>query len=151
MNAEQEFAELMRDPWFARGYETRKEVMGARAVERDQTTRLNDPFQRPMWEFGVRAYGMLWTRPGLSRRDRSIATLSAMVANQTLDELKVHTRNAVNNGLSAAEISEVLLHAAIYSGFPKATAAFRIAREVLEEPETKKLAEENARKVQANP
>jgi 3-oxoadipate enol-lactonase/4-carboxymuconolactone decarboxylase len=94
---------------------------------------------------------MLWTRPGLSRRDRSIATLSAMVANQTLDELKVHTRNAVNNGLSAAEISEVLLHAAIYSGFPKATAAFRIAREVLEEPETKKLAEENARKVQANP
>ena len=146
MDAEREFAELMKDPWFAQGYEIRREVMGAAAVARDQTTRLTDEFQRPMWEFGVRAYGMLWTRPGLSRRDRSIATLSAMVANQTLEELKVHTRNAVNNGLTAAEISEVLLHAAVYSGFPKATAAFRIAREVLDEPETKKQAEENSGK-----
>jgi 3-oxoadipate enol-lactonase/4-carboxymuconolactone decarboxylase len=148
MDADKELAELMKDPWFAQGYQTRKEVMGEAAVARDQTTRLNDEFQRPMWEFGVRAYGMLWTRPGLTRRDRSIATLSAMVANQTLDELKVHTRNAVNNGLTAAEIREVLLHAAIYSGFPKATAAFRIAREVLDEPETRKLAEENARRAQ---
>ena len=146
MNAEQEFAELMQDPWFAQGYQIRKEIMGAAAVERDQTTRLNDEFQRPMWEFGVRAYGMLWTRPGLSRRERSIATLSAMVANQTLEELKVHTRNAVHNGLTAAEIGEVLLQGAIYSGFPKATAAFRVAREVLDEPETKRLAQENARK-----
>ena len=146
MNPEQEFAELMRDPWFARGYQIRKEVMGAAAVERDQTTRLNDEFQRPMWEFGVRAYGMLWTRPGLSRRDRSIATLSAMVANQTLEELKVHTRNAVHNGLTVTEIRETLLHAAVYSGFPKATAAFRVAREVLDEPETRRRAEENARK-----
>jgi alkylhydroperoxidase/carboxymuconolactone decarboxylase family protein YurZ len=146
MSAEQEFAELMRDPWFAQGYQIRKEVMGAQAVERDQTARLADEFQRPMWEFGVRAYGMLWTRPGLTRRDRSIATLSAMVANQTLEELKVHTRNAVRNGLTAAEIGEVLLQGAIYSGFPKATAAFRVAREVLDEPETKRRAEENARK-----
>lgn len=146
MNAEQEFAELMRDPWFAQGYQIRKEVMGASAVERDQERRLNDEFQRPMWEFGVRAYGMLWSRPGLSRRERSIATLSAMVANQTLDELKVHTRNAVHSGLTAAEISEVLLHGAVYSGFPKATAAFRVASEVLNEPETKRRAEENARK-----
>jgi alkylhydroperoxidase/carboxymuconolactone decarboxylase family protein YurZ len=148
MDAEKELAELMRDPWFAQGYQIRKEVMGVEAVERDQTTRLNDEFQRPMWEFGVRAYGMLWTRPGLSRRERSIATLSAMVANQTLEELKVHTRNAVHNGLTAAEIGEVLLHGAIYSGFPKATAAFRVAREVLDEPETKKIAEENARNMQ---
>ena len=146
MNAEQEFAELMRDPWFAEGYRVRTEVMGEAAVARDQTTRLNDEFQRPMWEFGVRAYGMLWTRPGLGRRERSIATLSAMVANQTLEELKVHTRNAVRNGLTLVEIRETLLHAAVYSGFPKATAAFRIAREVLDEPEVKKLAEENARK-----
>ena len=148
MNAEQELAELMRDPWFAQGYQIRKEVMGAQAVERDQTTRLNDEFQRPMWEFGVRAYGMVWSRPGLSRRERSIATLSAMVANQTLEELKVHTRNAVRNGLTVAEIREILLHGAIYSGFPKAVAAFRAAREVLDEPETKKLAEENARSAQ---
>ena len=146
MNAEQEFAELMRDPWFAQGYQIRKEVMGAAAVERDQTTRINDEFQRPMWEFGVRAYGLVWSRPGLSRRERSIATLSAMVANQTLEELKVHTQNAVHNGLTVAEIREVLLHAAFYSGFPKAVAAFRAAREALDEAETRKLAEENARR-----
>jgi alkylhydroperoxidase/carboxymuconolactone decarboxylase family protein YurZ len=146
MDTDKEFAELMKDPWFAQGYEVRKDIMGAQAVERDQTTRLNDEFQRPMWEFGVRAYGMLWTRPGLTRRDRSIATLSAMVANQTLEELKVHTRNAVRNGLTLVEIREVLLHAAVYSGFPRAVAAFRAAREALDEPETKKLAEENARK-----
>jgi alkylhydroperoxidase/carboxymuconolactone decarboxylase family protein YurZ len=120
--------------------------MGAAAVERDQTTRLNDEFQRPMWEFGVRAYGLVWSRPGLSRRERSIATLSAMVANQTLEELKVHTQNAVHNGLTVAEIREVLLHAAFYSGFPKAVAAFRAAREALDEAETRKLAEENARR-----
>jgi alkylhydroperoxidase/carboxymuconolactone decarboxylase family protein YurZ len=71
-----------------------------------------------------------------------------MVANQTLEELKVHTRNAVHNGLTAIEIRETLLQAAVYSGFPKATAAFRVAREVLDEPETKKLVEENARKAQ---
>ena len=146
MEEEKEFAELMKDPWFAEGYQLRMEVMGEAAVARDQTTRLNDEFQRPMWEFGVRAYGMLWTRPGLTRRERSIATLSAMVANQTLEELKVHTRNAVHNGLTVTEIRETLLHAAVYSGFPKATAAFRVAREVLDEPETKQRAEENARK-----
>ena len=145
MDAEREFAELMKDPWFAQGYEIRREVMGEAAVARDQTTRLNDEFQRPMWEFGVRAYGLVWSRPGLSRRERSIATLSAMVANQTLEELKVHTRNAVNNGLTVTEIREVLLHAAFYSGFPKAVAAFRAAREALDEPATKKRAEENAR------
>ena len=150
MDTEKEFAELMKDPWFAQGYEIRRDVMGAQAVERDQTTRLNDEFERPMWEFGVRAYGMLWTRPGLSRRDRSIATLSAMVANQTLEELKVHTRNAVRNGLTLVEIREVLLHAAVYSGFPKAVAAFRAAREALDEPETKKLAEENVNRTRTD-
>lgn len=135
---------LMKDPLFAKGYRLRREVMGAENVDKDQTERLNDAFQRPMWELGIRGcYGLVWSRPGLSKRERSIATLSAMVALHTLDELKVHTRNAVNNGLSAEEISEVLLHAAVYCGYPKAVSAFKAARAVLNEPKVKALAAKN--------
>lgn len=141
-----QLAKLMRDPLFAKGYKLRRAVMGADNVDKDQAQRLDDAFQRPMWELGIRGcYGLVWSRPGLTKRERSIATLSAMVALHTLDELKVHTRNAVNNGLTSAEISEVLLHAAVYCGYPKAVSAFKAARTVLDEPAVKARAAQNAR------
>ena len=75
----------------------------------------------------------IWTRDGLDRRTRSVITLTALVAGGHLDELRFHTTAALRNGLSPAEIKEVLLQTAIYCGVPAANAAFKVAAEVIRE------------------
>ena len=79
------------------------------------------------------AWGEIWTRPGLDRRMRSAITLTSLVAHGHLAELELHLRGALRNGLSRAEIVEVLLQSAIYSGVPAANSAFAVARRVLAE------------------
>ena len=79
------------------------------------------------------AWGDVWSRPGLSRRDRSIVTLAALVTLGAENELVMHVRAALRNGLSADEISEILLHTALYAGLPRANRAFAIARDALAE------------------
>ena len=79
------------------------------------------------------AWGSIWTRPGLDRRSRSLITLTAMVARGHHEELAMHLRAAVRNGVSTDEIRECLLQSAIYCGVPDANSAFRIAQEVLGE------------------
>ena len=79
------------------------------------------------------AWGEIWTRPGLDRRTRSCITLTALVARGHFDELALHIRAAVRNGLSGDEIKEVLLHSAVYCGVPAANSAFAVAQRVLEE------------------
>ena len=107
---------------------------------------MNDEFQRPMWQHGIQAaWGLLWSRPGLDARARSIATLSALVALNVPDEIEKHVRAAVSNGVTEVELRELLLHLSTYCGFPKAASAFKIASAVMTEPETKKKAEENAK------
>lgn len=76
------------------------------------------------------AWGDIWSRPGLDRRSRSIAVLSSLIAHGHHEELAMHLRAALRNGLSRDEIREVILQAAIYSGVPAANSAFRIATEV---------------------
>ncbi|WP_235561212.1 4-carboxymuconolactone decarboxylase [Microbacterium sp. Leaf151] len=76
------------------------------------------------------AWGDIWSRPGLDRRSRSIAVLSSLIAHGHHEELAMHLRAALRNGLSVDEIREVILQAAIYSGVPAANTAFRIATEV---------------------
>jgi alkylhydroperoxidase/carboxymuconolactone decarboxylase family protein YurZ len=138
-------AELMKDELFAKGYEIRRQAFGDAVVEADAAVRMNDDFQRPMWQHGVQsAWGLLWSRPGLDRRARSIATLGALVALNVPDEIEKHVRAAIRNGVTETELIEVLLHLSTYCGFPKAAAAFKIASAVLKEPETKKHAGENA-------
>ncbi len=82
------------------------------------------------------AWGEVWNRPGLDRRSRSCVTLTALVAGGHLDELAFHTRAALRNGLTPAEIKEVLLQAAVYCGVPAANSAFKVAQAVIREETT---------------
>jgi alkylhydroperoxidase/carboxymuconolactone decarboxylase family protein YurZ len=96
---EDKLKELMKDELFARGYKIRRQAFGDAVVEADAAVRMNDEFQRPMWQHGVQAaWGLLWSRPGLDARARSIATLSALVALNVPDEIEKHVRAAVSNG-----------------------------------------------------
>jgi 3-oxoadipate enol-lactonase/4-carboxymuconolactone decarboxylase len=114
------------------GMEVRREVLGPEHVDRAtaNATEFTREFQQLITEY---AWGSVWTRPGLDRRSRSLITLTALVARGHHEELAMHLRAALRNGLTMDEIKETLLQAAIYCGVPDANTAFRIAQEVLEE------------------
>ncbi|MCC9738775.1 4-carboxymuconolactone decarboxylase [Streptomyces sp. MNU89] len=112
------------------GMKVRREVLGDAHVDRAIET--TDDFTADFQEFITRyAWGEVWTRPGIDRRTRSVITLTALVAGGHLDELAFHTRAALRNGLTPAEIKEVLLQTAVYCGVPAANSAFKVAREVI--------------------
>ena len=119
------------DP-YDRGMEVRREVLGDDHVDRavEQTTDLNRGFQELITRY---AWGEVWSRPGIDRRARSMITLALLAALGHEDELAMHVRAAVRIGLSAEEISEVLLHTAIYAGVPVANRALAVAQTVLAE------------------
>jgi 4-carboxymuconolactone decarboxylase len=108
----------------------RREVLGDEHVDRaiEQTTDETRDFQDFITRY---AWGEIWTRPGLDRRTRSCITLVALVALGRLDELAMHIRAARRNGVTDTEISEVLLHSAVYCGVPAANSAFAVFRRVL--------------------
>ncbi|MGY1744342.1 4-carboxymuconolactone decarboxylase [Blastococcus sp. SYSU D00695] len=114
------------------GMRTRREVLGDAHV--DRAVAGTTPFTAGFQDFITRvAWGEVWQQPGLSRRERSIATLSITIALRHWDEFALHVRAAVRNGLSDEEIAEVLQHAAVYAGVPAANHAFRVAAEILAE------------------
>jgi 3-oxoadipate enol-lactonase/4-carboxymuconolactone decarboxylase len=116
----------------AAGMTVRRAVLGDAHVDRAiaQTT----PFTAVFQDFITRyAWGEVWTRPGLSRKTRSCITLTALVARGHHEELAMHVRAALRNGLTPAEIQEVLLQSAIYCGLPAANAAFAVANRIIEE------------------
>ncbi|MEU8309616.1 4-carboxymuconolactone decarboxylase [Actinomadura sp. NPDC048955] len=118
----------------ARGMSTRREVLGDAHVDRAEARK--DGFTADFQDLITRyAWGEVWSRPGLDRRTRSCITLTAMVAGGHLDELAMHVRAALRNGLTPDEIGEVLLQTAIYCGVPAANAAFAVAQRVLTERE----------------
>ncbi|MEV6394356.1 4-carboxymuconolactone decarboxylase [Streptomyces sp. NPDC051907] len=124
------------DPYDA-GMKVRREVLGDAHV--DSATAAADDFTGDFQELITRyAWGEVWTREGLDRRTRSCVTLTALVAGGHLDELAFHTRAALRNGLTPAEIKEVLIHAAVYCGVPAANAAFKVAQAVIQEETTPK-------------
>ena len=114
------------------GMEVRREVLGSEHVDRatENATDFTRDFQQLITEY---AWGTIWTRPGLDRRSRSLITLTALVARGHHEELALHVRAALTNGLTVDEIKETLLQTAIYCGVPAANTAFRIAQDVLEE------------------
>jgi 3-oxoadipate enol-lactonase/4-carboxymuconolactone decarboxylase len=116
----------------AAGTAVRRAVLGDAHVDRAvaNTTPFTAPFQDLITRY---AWGEIWTRPGLDRRTRSCITLTALVAHGHLDELAMHVRAALYNGLTPDEIGEVLLQTAIYCGVPAANSAFAVAKRVLEE------------------
>jgi len=113
------------------GERTRREVLGDAHVDAaiERTTDFTADFQELITRY---AWGEIWTRPGLDRRMRSAITLTALVAGGHENELALHVRAALRNGLAPDEIKEVLLQTAIYCGVPAANAAFTIAQRVID-------------------
>lgn len=128
-----EVAELLLAHLSQPGMAVRRTVLGDAHVDRAvaATTDLTAGFQDLITRY---AWGEIWARPGLDRRSRSLITLTALVALGHHEELAMHLRAARTNGLTVAEIEEVLLQTAIYCGVPAANTAFRIAQKVLAEP-----------------
>ena len=116
----------------AAGMATRREVLGDEHVDRAvaATSELTAPFQDFITRY---AWGEVWNRPGLDRRTRSAITLAALTALRAESEIAMHVRAAVGNGLTPAEIAEVILHTAIYAGVPAANGALAIAQRTLAE------------------
>jgi 4-carboxymuconolactone decarboxylase len=115
-----------------RGMRNRREVLGDAHV--DAAIERTSDFTADFQDFITRyAWGEIWDRPGLDRRTRSAITLTALIAVGRFDELEMHVRAALRNGLSEDEIKEVLLQSAIYCGVPAANSAFAVAQKVLEE------------------
>lgn len=119
------------DP-YAEGMAVRREVLGDEHVDRAvaATTEFTQPFQ----DYITRAaWGSIWARDGLDRRTRSCITLAVLTALGCEQEIAMHVRAAIRNGLTAAEIGEVLLQTGVYAGVPRANAAFAIAQRTLAE------------------
>jgi 4-carboxymuconolactone decarboxylase len=114
------------------GMKVRREVLGDEHVDRAEARK--DEFTEDFQDFITRyAWGDIWARPGLDRRARSVATLAALVSLGAENEIAMHVRAALRNGLGADEIKEVILHTAVYAGVPRANSAFAIAQKVLAE------------------
>ena len=113
-----------------RGMRVRREVLGDAHVDRAvaRTTDFTAPFQDLITRY---AWGEVWSRPGLSRPERSMIALTALAALGREEELALHVRAAVRNGLTREQITEVLLQVAIYAGVPAANRAFAVAQDVL--------------------
>jgi 4-carboxymuconolactone decarboxylase len=114
------------------GMTIRRAVLGDEHVDRAvaTTTSFTEPFQDFITRY---AWGEIWSRPGLSRAQRSIVTLTVLAALQHEKELAMHVRAALRNGLSPEQIQEVLLQVAVYAGVPAANRAFAVAQRVLSE------------------
>jgi 4-carboxymuconolactone decarboxylase len=114
---------------FAWGLEVRRAVLGAEHVDNSLAT-VTDfmvDFQKLMTEY---CWGEIWTRPGLDRKTRSMLTLAMLTALNRPNELRLHVRGALTNGLDRDEIKEILLQASIYCGIPAGVEAFKVAAEV---------------------
>jgi 4-carboxymuconolactone decarboxylase len=117
----------------SQGMAVRREVLGDAHV--DRASAAADAFTAPFQDLITRyAWGEVWTRPGLTRAERSMITLTALAALRQEEELAMHVRAALRNGLTPEQIREVLLQVAIYAGVPAANRAFAVAQQVLASP-----------------
>jgi 4-carboxymuconolactone decarboxylase len=125
------------DPLFKKGVRMRKAVLGDAHVNKRiaETNIYTEAFE----EFNVKAaWGLVWSRPGLSRRLRSMMNLGMLIALAQPEELRIHIRGALRNGLTRLEIAEAVLHSAVYCGVPRATSARRIMLMVFAELDAEK-------------
>ena len=115
-----------------RGMSVRREVLGDEHV--DRAVAGTTPFTEPFQDFITRyAWGDIWSRPGLSRAERSLVTLAVLAAMQHENELAMHVKAALRNGLRPEQIREVLLQVSVYAGVPVANRAFAVAQRALAE------------------
>ncbi|HEY0869802.1 MAG TPA: 4-carboxymuconolactone decarboxylase [Acidothermaceae bacterium] len=120
------------DPTFEAGIKVRRAVLGDAHVDRAMANA--DAFTGDFQDFITRyAWGSIWSRPGLGRRERSLITLAILAALGHTEEIPMHVRGALTNGVTREEISEVFLHTAVYAGVPSANNAFAVAKKTLDE------------------
>src|SRR5216110_3136269 len=117
---------------YDKGLAVRREVLGAEYVDKSiaNATAFNKPLQDFVTEY---CWGACWTRPGLPRKTRSMLNLALLTALNRPHELKMYIKGALTNGVTRAEISEILLQTGVYCGVPAAVDAFRSAKEVFAE------------------
>jgi 4-carboxymuconolactone decarboxylase len=119
------------DPTFEAGMAVRRAVLGDAHV--DRALAQADDFTADFQDFITRyAWGSIWTREGLGRRERSLVTLALLTALGHTEEIPMHVRAALTHGVTQAEIKEVLLHTAVYAGVPAANNAFAVAKRTLD-------------------
>ncbi|HTO27071.1 MAG TPA: 4-carboxymuconolactone decarboxylase [Devosia sp.] len=115
---------------YERGMATRRSVLGDTHV--NGATARQTPFDADFQRFITEgAWGSVWSRPGLSKRERSLVTIALLAALGHEEELAMHVRATVNTGCSPDDMKEALLHVAVYAGVPAANRAFKIAKEEL--------------------
>ena len=124
----------MSDQRLEQGSAIRAEVIGQ--DRHDAALAGSTDFDRPFQELALQyCWGDVWGRPGLDRRTRSIVNLGMLSAMGKPNELRIHLRGALTNGVTRAEIREIFLQTCVYAGVPAAGEAFKVAREVFEEAE----------------
>jgi 4-carboxymuconolactone decarboxylase len=124
--------ETMDKKRYEEGLAVRRAVLGSEHV--DKSLGSADDFTRPMQELVTEyCWGEIWTRPGLDRRSRSLIILAMLTALNRPNEIRLHVRGALNNGLTKEELMEVFMQCAIYCGVPAGMEAMRIAKEVFAE------------------
>jgi 4-carboxymuconolactone decarboxylase len=123
--------DVMRDKLFDQGMKVRRKVLGAEYV--DKQFRNIDEFTLPFQELATKtAWALVWARPGLSLKARSMINIAMLVAIGKADEIELHVAAAQRNGVSKDEIREILMQTAVYCGFPAALNGFRSARKFFE-------------------
>ena len=124
---------------YRQGMVTRRAVLGDSHVDRasSATTTFDQPFQELITES---AWGTVWSRPGWSKRERSMVTIALLAALGHDEEVAMHVRATVNTGASREDIAEALLHVAIYAGVPAANRAIKVAKHVFEELDAEQAA-----------
>jgi len=128
----QEMSEDSRKKLYETGLEIRREVLGREYVDNSLkgATDFNRTFQEMVTEY---CWGAVWSRPEITRRERSMINLAMLTALGRTHEVELHVKGALNNGLTEKEISEVLLHTMIYCGVPAALDSFRAAKKAIAE------------------
>jgi 4-carboxymuconolactone decarboxylase len=122
----------MADSNYEGGLAVRRDVLGADYVDASiaRADGFTAPFQKWVTE---NCWGALWTRAELSRRDRSLVNIGMLCALNRSEELKLHLRGALNNGVTVEEIREVMFQVSVYCGFPAAVTGIRVASELFKE------------------
>jgi 4-carboxymuconolactone decarboxylase len=119
-----------KDELYQTGLKVRKQVLTAEYVDRQYASA--SEFTLPMQEMATRAWGLVWARPGLAHKTRSMLNIAFLIALDKPEELELHVEAALRNGVTQKEIQEILMQAAVYCGFPAALRGTRVARQALE-------------------
>ena len=122
----------MSDELMKKGIQTRRRVLGDKHVDDAEANKTD--FDKDFQEYiTTNVWASVWSRPGLTKRERSLLTIAILTALRYEEELAMHIRATKNTGATADDIKEVLMHTAVYAGIPAANGAFKIAKKVLSE------------------